>query len=466
MKNKVPMINIIIIALFNYVFLGTEYMYDNMMLYVINSNGVVNAQNYILGVSVAGFLMYPLLKRVNRKNNNMLLLHIFKVCVVITGIICIAVMGTHSSYVSIFISGCVFFAIMGIVGSAVHYSLAVNISNYSMPVSYAIGIAYALGVLIQFIANNIVNNNLAESIMLCVGLIVLVYYGFGTDSMAANSARAADGRASYIVYKNEKTAGITLIIIVALMTCIFSTLDNAVTLVHAEGSVDIGQTPRVILAVSGLVAGYVFGINKGAFINIIMYCVTLLSVMCVAVIELGGPFMIGLVAFYMSAGFFVIYFTTMFIQFSYNTDIPELWAGMGRAVNNAGAVITSFTSVLLLSSANTMIISVVALVLFALISVAIYAYSTQLVISVKEPVSTEPAVNYKLERFVQAYSLTEREKEVLQVLTESDGNVSELASTLCMSRSALYRHISAINEKTDTSSRIGLIQFYYSWSEN
>ena len=30
MKNKVPMINIIIIALFNYVFLGTEYMYDNM----------------------------------------------------------------------------------------------------------------------------------------------------------------------------------------------------------------------------------------------------------------------------------------------------------------------------------------------------------------------------------------------------------------------------------------------------
>ena len=67
---------------------------------------------------------------------------------------------------------------------------------------------------------------------------------------------------------------------------------------------------------------------------------------------------------------------------------------------------------------------------------------------------------------VEAYSLTEREKEVLQVLTESDGNVSELASTLCMSRSALYRHISAINEKTDTSSRIGLIQFYYSWSEN
>lgn len=59
--------------------------------------------------------------------------------------------------------------------------------------------------------------------------------------------RAADGRASYIVYKNEKTAGITLIIIVALMTCIFSTLDNAVTLVHAEGSVDIDKHQELSL---------------------------------------------------------------------------------------------------------------------------------------------------------------------------------------------------------------------------
>ena len=183
MKNKVPMINIIIIALFNYVFLGTEYMYDNMMLYVINSNGVVNAQNYILGVSVAGFLMYPLLKRVYRKNNNMLLLHIFKVCVVITGIICIAVMGTHSSYVSIFISGCVFFAIMGIVGSAVHYSLAVNISNYSMPVSYAIGIAYALGVLIQIDSYECI----PEGIEIMGAVIVNIFYITSDDNSPMGS---------------------------------------------------------------------------------------------------------------------------------------------------------------------------------------------------------------------------------------------------------------------------------------
>lgn len=37
-------------------------------------------------------------------------------------------------------------------------------------------------------------------------------------------------------------------LLVALMTCVFSTLDNAVTLVHSSGETDIGQWPRALLA--------------------------------------------------------------------------------------------------------------------------------------------------------------------------------------------------------------------------
>lgn len=42
----------------------------------------------------------------------------------------------------------------------------------------------------------------------------------------------------------ERTVGLLL----ALMTCVFSTLDNAVTLVHSSGETDIGQWPRALLA--------------------------------------------------------------------------------------------------------------------------------------------------------------------------------------------------------------------------
>lgn len=59
--DKKVVMGILAIAVFNFVFLGNEYMYDNMMMYVIDAGGVVTAQNYILGVSVAGFLLFPVI---------------------------------------------------------------------------------------------------------------------------------------------------------------------------------------------------------------------------------------------------------------------------------------------------------------------------------------------------------------------------------------------------------------------
>ena len=49
---------------------------------------------------------------------------------------------------------------------------------------------------------------------------------------------------------------------------------------------------------------------------------------------------------------------------------------------------------------------------------------------------------------------------------KSDKNVKEIAQELYISRAALYRHISNMNEKTDTKSREGLIKFYYQWEKS
>lgn len=114
------------------------------------------------------------------------------------------------------------------------------------------------------------------------------------------------------------------------MTFIFATLDNAVTLVHAGGGADIGQWPRLLLACSGLLAGFLYDIKKGAYQNIIMYCVMMLSTICVVVITCGGPFLLGLVVFYLSAGFFSIYFASSFMLLSYAMKEGKLWAGLGR----------------------------------------------------------------------------------------------------------------------------------------
>ena len=71
----------------------------------------------------------------------------------------------------------------------------------------------------------------------------------------------------------------------------------------------------------------------------------------------------------------------------------------------------------------------------------------------------------KFAAFSEQFSLTDREQDVLKVLLESDENVQEIAEQILISRAALYRHITSLNEKTETKSRIGLLQFYYSWKK-
>ena len=57
-KKETIYANIIMLAVFFFAFLGTEYLFDNCMMYVTDASGVVRAQNQMLGVSSIGFLLY------------------------------------------------------------------------------------------------------------------------------------------------------------------------------------------------------------------------------------------------------------------------------------------------------------------------------------------------------------------------------------------------------------------------
>lgn len=59
-KNRIR--SVILLALFYFLFLGSEYLFDNSIIYHTDSHGVVIAQSYILGISTLGFLFYPVFK--------------------------------------------------------------------------------------------------------------------------------------------------------------------------------------------------------------------------------------------------------------------------------------------------------------------------------------------------------------------------------------------------------------------
>ena len=447
----------IALALFNYVFLGAEYLFDNMMAFRTDSSGVVLAQSYVLGISTIGFLLFGVFDVKLRESAK----KAGSIGAGVVAAVCLWVIQSHQSYGSILAAGLILYVLLGIAGSLVHYRAA---CHYGMEdhLAKTVGVSYAFGLFLQFLGNNLIHNAAVEAAILAVAFWVLLFLvekkGLEGSVMERNLYEENP-------IKHPYAAVVMLVFTVALMTCIFATLDNVVTLEHAGGSVDIGQWPRLILAVSGLVAGVLFDYGKSKYMNLIMYCVTLLSTVCVLVIVSGGSFLLGLIVFYLSAGFFVVFFSTGFVRLAGYMRVPQLWAGMGRAVNNLCAILIGSFSVALIQSGNSVKIMIVSLGLFVLISIAIYIYTAMRQIDVEllyEERKKGEEQDY-FSTFADTYALTEREREVLKMLLVSDEEMQEIANKLYISRAMLYRYISSLNKKTETNSRIGLIQFYYTW---
>ncbi len=466
--------NIISLALFYFVFLCSEYMFDNRMAVFTDSNGVVMAQSFILGSSVPGFLSYYFIDRIcDKKSFNK------KIIPCISGalsLICMIGIYLTGSYAGELFFGIILFIVLGYFGSLVHTQAALAVKHLDdglNGITQLAGISYGIGILLQLVHNNLIADGVCQVIFLVAAMIIMTAFCAGslceacgyTCSDVVSSVENTDTESAVSGYAPKKL-GIILILIVFVMTFVFATLDNAVTLVHAAGSVDIGQWPRIILAYSGIVAGFLYSTDDNRMMDFIMYIVLLLSTTCLIVISCGGPFMIGLIIFYLSAGFFSVYFASRFMIFACHTDKPALWTGMGRAVNNTAAVVVAGVSLYIMRAPQyvTMIIGVL---LFAVTSVIMFIYYEQqrkLNSADAHNTCKNPSSDELLELFVQEFNLTPREGEVLAYLLHSDESMQEVAKQLAVSRAALYRHIANMNEKTKTKARMGLVQFYYSWT--
>ncbi len=451
--------SVVIMGIFTFIFLGAEYLYVNMIALSVSGDKAVMAQNYALGISALGFLLYPVFCRFCKDK----LRTVCTVIITAASFLCIFFICRHISYSVTFAFGLLLFLFLGIFGSAVFYKSMCLLENEKY-LARLVGISYMIGVLLQFVNNNIIRSEIIEAVILSAFLTALVWL-LVKSKPVNEKASAVIEEVSDTSKENPKgtVLGLLLILLVVLMTCIFSTLDNAVTLNHTTGTMDIGQWPRTFLAFSGLIAGFVFDINSRKIMSLIMYCVMLLSTICIAVFEFAGPFLIGLIIFYMSAGFFAVFFTTAFMEFARYTKIPELWAGVGRAVNNITAAVITGGSLALLSSGNSIAVITIVLILFVTVSIvtALYAYKHKVFID--EILANDILTmddNERLQLFSEEFSLTSREAEVFGQLVNTEESIQAIAESLCISRRTLERYISSIYEKTGVKSRVGLIRIY------
>ncbi len=441
-ENRIPYTKaVLLMSLFTFTFLGAEFLFVDMISRIVSGNQSVSAQNYALGISVIGFVLYPLFCR------------IFK-----------GKLQSAVTFGAAILSVVCLFLILGAFGNAVFYKSLCLLEDNTY-IARLVGISYMLGTLLQIANSNLVHSAAFEAVILSVFTLILAVTLMRAEKNSIVPAFSKDNSSEDIgkTGKGSLKVGIILALFVALLTCIFSTLDNAVTLYHASGAVNIGQWPRILLALSGLFAGFLFDIAGRKYMSMIMYCVMILSATCMVVLQFAGPFTVGLIIFYLSAGFFAVFFTASFMEIARYTKMPELWAGLGRAVNNLVAVVITGGSLALLHSGNNIAITTIELLLFVLASVTAFTYTNMRKnffegLEAKE--SNELSDSERLQKLSEQFSLTPREAEVFGLLVNTDDSLQIIADRLYVSRRTLERYVSALYEKTGAKSRIGLVSLY------
>ncbi|MFR7669483.1 MAG: hypothetical protein ACLU0O_00625 [Collinsella sp.] len=140
------------------------------------------------------------------------------------------------------ILGCLAFLGLGLLGAAAHHAFSLAFQD-DPKLATGAGAAYAAGILMKF-AVNLLN---------CGGIVELIVLGAATIAISALSVvpqKAAESSNSAINPFIEPSHALAKqscwsIALVRILACLFSTLDNVVTLSNAHGTIAVQTWPRL-----------------------------------------------------------------------------------------------------------------------------------------------------------------------------------------------------------------------------
>lgn len=451
------------LALFFFVFLDGEYLFDTTLASFLAPADVVLNQGMILGTSALGFCCFePFLKLPRRAQA------VCSIVFVILGFGGIIVALVAPALLLMQVAGGVSFFLLGILGGAVHWMVSRKIAGVRHA-ALSVGLTYAAGIVIQFAVNTACVDRVAASFALAFGaiaLLVVCHHCFAKEgycSLVQPAGEIGAGKSNRRIPASSDSfrEALWLSAIVTLVSLMFITLDNIVTLADASGDLDVGSWPRLLLAVSAIAAGALFDIRQHRYMNFLMFCVLLLSTIAILAAETNGGLFWGLILFYLASGFFVTYFTTSFILMAPRMEKPALWAGMGRAINNACAFAITGPSLVLIQTGSLLFMIALCIVLFV---ASIIVFFVSGAFRLDERSGNEMQNKWGSEdnraAFVEEYGLTPREAEVLVLVTADERTLKEIASEMGISLRMLQKHLTSIYKKTDTQTRIGLTKKY------
>lgn len=494
---------IICLALFCFAFLAGEYLFDVRVAEFVSPSEVVIYESVVLGASVIGFFARPILyyrrpQAIDATSDI--------VGVLLVSALLLMIMAVRFDVV--LVGGLVACCSLGYCGSVAHANFARRFAQTPC-LARAAALSYALGVLVQVLNHMVLPAGIPQQFVLIACTIAQVALLHGTrraklrdesepefEPRAAElSVDAAEHGAKWQDNLQAKAAFqhavVRLTVATACLTGVFAALNAGLTTSHAAGAIDLGDWPRLLLIVSALAAGVLYDLRGRSYMNIVMACAAMLSTLSFFVLIINdnsGNELAASIIFYLGSGFFVVFFTTKFAALSTYARWAYLWPCMGRVINNICTMLTTAPAVAIFMSRDVLMAVVAELVLFVGIAISLLAHSGQRSdgavtqsgptlaaddlgeIYAPQQADTMPleapelSFDERLEGFVTAYDLTPRERDVLKALVASDDSVQDVAASLFLSRSTLYRHIASINKKVGTNSRVALLSYFWSWA--
>ena len=209
-----------------------------------------------------------------------------------------------------------------------------------------------------------------------------------------------------------------------------------------------------------LAAGFLADIHKRAFMPVITLCVLMLSNMAIFFLSDPRHYQLNLSILYFYSGFYVVYFTVLFLDLAPGTNWPLLWAGMGRLCRSlcVGAFLLCPSGLFgLLGQEYSIVLNTLLLAGVC----AIFFWSGQLrdrgSAGAAPPLRQDQAIGL----FAQQHALTRRETDVLRAVLASSEPLGNIAACLGISERVMQRHLTSIYGKCRVSGRLELVTAFF-----
>lgn len=439
-----------------FAFMLTESFINEQCAEILGNAAVNPIYTFGLVCTGLGFLTFPLFRKICKSEM------IRKTTFAFIGVLClvstISLLFVHQPVVFLMCSAMALL-LFGHIGSYVYYNTAMEFAQ-SRYTGRIIGIGMGTAILLQFIMQNLMPQSAAFLIGIFLSVVFVMYFIIKTPTGCMQKPPLP---CSSDIKKNFQTA-MLLIAAVALMSLVAGMIDSVLTAFNAEKSYDIYSGVRLFYSFGLIAAGFTADVRERKYLPVATVCAILFSPICIFFLSEEISYFAATALMYLYSGFYVIFFTVMFLDFAPKSSRPELWAGMGRVVRSVSVAITVLPAISIYNAVGNTVLAVGSCVfsIAALVVVLHYINITAVPVKPQEDMQQKEELTEKerLKLYADQCLMTPREAEVLEKLLTTEDGVQEISDSMYISRRMLQRYISSIYEKTGRKTRVGLYQSY------